>query len=158
MRLRLLAPAALLSFAGCLGDTTTGPTAERIPIDCATLATSLAASEASLTTTSTGLKFRDQAVGTGATVTSGQTVAVHYSGCLVNGTKFDENTNVDPPLVFRLGASQVIAGFDQGIVGMKIGGRRQLVIPPALGYGGTQNGAIPPNSTLVFTVDAVAAQ
>jgi peptidylprolyl isomerase len=160
MRLtRSLALLAPFVFAGCLDGTETEPIA-RIPIDCETLATSLVASEPTLTTTTSGLKYRDQVVGTGTTVTAGRGVAVRYSGCLTNGTKFDEADNTESPLVFTVNATpkQVIAGFDEGVIGMKVGGRRQLVIPPSLGYGATANGPIPANSTLVFTVDAVAAQ
>jgi peptidylprolyl isomerase len=154
--LLLLTP---LGFAGCLNGTDT-QTVARIPIDCETLATSLPASEASLTTTTSGLKYRDVTVGAGATVTAGRGVAVHYSGCLTTGTKFDESDNTEQPFIFVVGATpkQAIAGFDEGVLGMKVGGRRQLVVPPALGYGGTANGPIPANSTLVFTVDAIAAE
>ena len=84
---------------------------------------------------------------------------MHYSGCLTSGLKFDESANIDPPYIFIVGGAQrPIAGFDEGVVGMKVGGRRQLVIPPSLGYGATANGPIPANSTLVFTVDAIDAQ
>lgn len=151
---RLTAVALLaIGAAGC--NDTTAPAGT--PIDCATLATSLATTT-DLTTTSTGLKYRDVTVGTGATAAAGQTVAVHYSGCLTSGVQFDQNLDNQTPFIFKLGANQVIAGFDQGITGMKIGGRRQLVIPPSLGYGANANGPIPGNSTLVFTVDLVAAQ
>jgi peptidylprolyl isomerase len=158
MRLLAFTPVALLAFAACLPDQSVGPGVERIPIDCETLATSLTASEPTLTATSSGLKYRDQTIGTGATVTTGQIVSVHYSGCLTSGLKFDENTNTDLPLRFRTGSQDLIKGFDEGVIGMKVGGRRQLVIPPSLGYESTPRGAIPANSTLVFTVDVIAAQ
>jgi FKBP-type peptidyl-prolyl cis-trans isomerase len=150
----ILAP---LAFSACLSGTETSPVAS-VPIDCETLATTLTASEPTLTTTASGLKFRDVTVGTGTTVATGRGVAVHYSGCLTTGTKFDENTNTDNPLVFTVGEGALIKGFDEGVTGMKVGGRRQLVIPPTLGYGATPRGAIPANSTLVFTIDVVAAQ
>jgi peptidylprolyl isomerase len=154
----LVATVASLAFTGCLSDNVTEPPA-RIPIDCETLATSLTASEASLTTTESGLKYRDQTVGTGATIASGQSLAIHYSGCLTDGTKFDKNTNTESPLVFTVGSGQLIQGFDEGVVGMKVGGRRQLVIPPELAFGELGSPpAIPPNATLVFTVDALAVQ
>jgi FKBP-type peptidyl-prolyl cis-trans isomerase len=158
-RFLLLLP--VLGAAGCLN--TTAP--DRIPIDCETLATSVAASDPSLTTTASGLKYRDVTVGTGPTVVSGSVIGFHYSGCLVpSGTKFDENTNVDPLAVTQVGSTSTIAGFNEGVVGMKAGGRRQLVIPPELAYGAqgatdaSGNVVIPPNSTLVFTVDLVQVQ
>jgi FKBP-type peptidyl-prolyl cis-trans isomerase len=151
-----------LAFTACLSGSESITTAKQgTPIDCATLATGLDAAAPTLTTTASGLKYRDVTVGTGATVNPGQLVAVHYSGCLTSGVKFDENNDADTPLPFRVGANplQVIAGFDEGVVGMKVGGRRQLVIPDSLAYGAT--GApptIPPNATLVFTVDMIATQ
>ena len=156
---RLLVLLSPLAFTACLSGSETITTNQGTPIDCATLATGLDAAAPTLTTTASGLKYRDVTVGTGATVNPSQLVAVHYSGCLTSGVKFDENNDADSPLSFRVGANplQVIAGFDEGVVGMKVGGRRQLVIPPALGYPNGQ-GAIPPNSTLVFTVDLIATQ
>jgi FKBP-type peptidyl-prolyl cis-trans isomerase len=149
-----------LAFTACLSGTETTSTNNGTPIDCATLATDLVGQESTLTTTTSGLKLRDPLVGTGAAASSGATVRIHYSGCLTTGIKFDENNDADPrgPLQFIVGDPQVIAGMNEGVVGMKVGGRRQLVIPPALGYGASANGPIPPNSTLVFTVDLVAAQ
>jgi peptidylprolyl isomerase len=159
---RLLVLLLPLAFTACLSGSESITTAKQgTPIDCATLATGLDAAAPTLTTTASGLKYRDVTVGTGATVNPGQLVAVHYSGCLTSGVKFDENNDADTPLPFRVGANplQVIAGFDEGVVGMKVGGRRQLVIPDSLAYGAT--GApptIPPNATLVFTVDMIATQ
>ena len=157
-RLLILLPA--VAFTACLNGSETISGNNGTPIDCATLATGLTAAEPTLTTTASGLKYRDQTVGTGATVIKGQQVALHYSGCLTSGVKFDENNDADPALVFTTGTTppQVIVGFDEGIVGMKVGGRRQLVIPPELAYGATGQGVIPPNATLVFTVDLVATQ
>jgi peptidylprolyl isomerase len=158
---RLLALFAPFAFTACLSGTETGtqPT-EGTPIDCATLATGLTAAEPTLTTTASGLKYRDQTVGTGATANAGQLVAIHYSGCLTSGMKFDQNSEPQAALRFQVGANplQVIKGFDEGMIGMKVGGRRQLVIPPDLAYGAAGNGSIPPNATLVFTVDLVATQ
>lgn len=160
---RLLVLLAAVAFTACLNGTEsiTGGN-NGTPIDCETLATSLDASASTLTadTTDSRLKYRDLLVGTGATVLKGQTVKVHYSGCLTNGVKFDENNNADSALVFITAQTppQVIAGFDLGVIGMKVGGRRQLVIPPALAYGSAGKNAIPPNATLVFTVDMVETQ
>jgi len=159
---RLLVLLSPLAFTACLNGTETlSGVNQGTPIDCATLATGLTAAEPTLTTTASGLKYRDQTVGPGATVNAGQLVAVRYSGCLTSGVKFDERNDAQSPLPFQVGANplQVIAGFDEGVRGMKVGGRRQLVIPPALGYGAA--GApptIPGNATLVFTVDLVATQ
>jgi peptidylprolyl isomerase len=157
---RLLAFLSPVAFTACLSGSETISGNNGTPIDCQTLALDLVGQESTLTTTASGLKYRDQTVGTGATVTSGATVLIHYSGCLTTGFKFDENNDADPrgPLRFVVGDSTVIAGFTEGIIGMKVNGRRQLVIPPALGFGSNANGSIPPNSTLVFTVDLVAAQ
>ena len=158
---RLLVLLSPIAFTACLNGSETISTPQGTPIDCATLATGLTAAEPTLTTTASGLKYRDQTVGTGATVNPGQLVAVHYSGCLTSGVKFDENNDAQSPLPFRVGATplQVIKGFDEGMVGMKVGGRRQLVIPDSLAYGATGSPpAIPPNATLVFTVDLVATQ
>jgi FKBP-type peptidyl-prolyl cis-trans isomerase len=156
---RLLAFLSPLAFTACLSGTATQPR-QGTPIDCETLATGLTAAEPSLTTTASGLKFRDQTVGTGATAALGTTVRIHYAGCLTSGVKFDENNDADPrgPLQFVVGDTTIIDGFNEGIIGQKVGGRRQLVIPPELGYGAVANGPIPPNSTLVFTIDLVAAQ
>jgi len=83
-------------------------------------------------------------------------VAIHYRGQLPNGTPFDANGPTDPPYEFRLGVGDVIVGFDHGIVGMKPGGRRQVIIPPAMGYGAQVMGPIPAYSILVFEIELVA--
>ena len=99
------------------------------------------------------LKIEDVKVGTGAEATAGKTVTVNYTGWLTNGTKFDSSLDRNQPFKFHLGGGQVIQGWDQGVVGMKIGGKRKLTIPASLGYGARGVGPIPPNSTLVFEVD-----
>jgi FKBP-type peptidyl-prolyl cis-trans isomerase len=106
------------------------------------------------TTTSSGLQYWDIVVGTGATAVRGSEVKVHYTGWLTNGEKFDSSRDRGEPFAFRLGAGQVIKGWDEGVVGMKIGGKRQLRIPPELGYGANgAGGVIPPNATLIFDVE-----
>jgi FKBP-type peptidyl-prolyl cis-trans isomerase len=110
------------------------------------------------TTTSDGLQYWDITVGTGATAKSGQKVTVNYTGWLTNGKQFDSSVG-KKPFNFKLGAEQVIKGWDEGVAGMKVGGKRQLRIPPELGYGSRGfPGAIPPNSTLVFDVELLGVQ
>jgi FKBP-type peptidyl-prolyl cis-trans isomerase len=93
-------------------------------------------------------------VGDGAEAAPGQHVTVHYTGWLTNGTKFDSSVDRGDPFSFRLGAGQVISGWDQGVAGMKVGGKRKLTIPPHMGYGARgAGGVIPPNATLVFEVE-----
>lgn len=105
-------------------------------------------------TTASGLQYWDLVVGTGATAVAGKSVRVHYTGWLTNGTKFDSSVDRNEPFVFSLGAGQVIKGWDEGVAGMKVGGKRQLRIPPALGYGARgAGGVIPPNATLIFDVE-----
>ena len=106
------------------------------------------------TTTPTGLTIEDILVGDGAAASAGQEVKVHYTGWLTNGTKFDSSKDRNDPFDFGLGAGMVIRGWDEGVQGMKVGGKRKLTIPPALGYGARgAGGVIPPNATLVFEVE-----
>jgi FKBP-type peptidyl-prolyl cis-trans isomerase FkpA len=106
------------------------------------------------TTTASGLKYWDLKKGSGATAKAGDSVKVHYTGWLTDGKKFDSSLDRDEPFSFKLGAGMVIKGWDEGVAGMKIGGKRQLRIPPDLGYGaGGAGGVIPPNATLVFDVE-----
>lgn len=107
-----------------------------------------------MTTTATGLRFRDLAEGEGEPARHGDVVVVHYTGWLLDGTKFDSSRDRDDPFEFQLGAGRVIQGWEEGVAGMMPGGRRQLVIPPELAYGATgAGGVIPPNATLVFDVE-----
>lgn len=102
-----------------------------------------------------GLQITDEVVGTGAEAVAGKSVTVHYTGTLLNGKKFDSSKDRGTPFTFDLGAGQVIKGWDQDVAGMKIGGKRKLVIPAELAYGNRDvgNGLIPANSTLVFEVE-----
>ena len=103
-----------------------------------------------------GLEIEDQIVGDGEEAVAGQTVEVHYTGWLTDGTKFDSSHDRDQTFSFKLGGGQVIAGWDQGVAGMKIGGARKLTIPPELGYGERgAGGVIPPGATLVFKVELI---
>jgi FKBP-type peptidyl-prolyl cis-trans isomerase len=107
-----------------------------------------------------GLMIEEVKAGEGAVATKGKTVSVHYTGKLTNGTKFDSSLDRGQPIEFVLGAGMVIKGWDQGIDGMKVGGKRKLTIPPELAYGarGTPGGPIPPNATLVFDVELVGVK
>lgn len=128
----------VLLLAACGGDSSSSPT-------------SLPDNTGGITT----LQVEDLVVGTGATAASGDTVTVDYTGTLLNGTVFDTSVG-KTPLTFRLGAGAVIPGFDQGVTGMKVGGKRRLTIPPSLAYGASGNGPIPPNSTIRFEVDLLS--
>lgn len=108
--------------------------------------------------TSSGLWIRDLAIGNGAEVVGGSTVGMYYSGYLTNGLKFDERVAPAAPFVFTVGGGGTILGVDEGVRGMKVGGIRQLIIPPYLGYGPSQFGAIPGNSVLVFRIEIVSVQ
>jgi peptidylprolyl isomerase len=105
-------------------------------------------------TTPSGLAYIEEVVGNGPSPRQGQTVVVHYTGWLTNGTKFDSSLDRGQPFEFVLGAGKVIRGWDEGLASMKVGGKRRLFIPPDLGYGatGTPGGPIPPNAKLVFEV------
>ena len=105
-------------------------------------------------TTASGLQYEDLSEGTGAAAKAGDSVEVHYTGWLIDGTKFDSSLDRGRPFGFQLGAGRVIKGWDEGVAGMKVGGKRKLTIPPDLGYGSRgAGGVIPPNATLVFEVE-----
>ena len=133
--------------------TTPAPTAQTPPAG--------AAAGGQEVTMPSGLKYTDMTVGTGATAESGKKVSVHYTGWLQsNNSKFDSSLDHGQPFQFTLGAGQVIKGWDEGVAGMKVGGKRKLVIPSDLGYGptGTPGGPIPPNATLVFDVELLGVE
>lgn len=110
-------------------------------------------------TTPSGLKYVDQVVGTGEVAVAGKTVNVHYTGWLENGKKFDSSVDRGQPFSFPLGAGRVIKGWDEGVQGMKIGGKRKLTIPSDLGYGSRgAGGVIPPNATLIFDVELLGVR
>ncbi len=116
-----------------------------------------------MTELANGLKYTDTNVGTGAEATKGHKVSVHYTGWLYNngakGAKFDSSLDRGQPFAFGLGAGQVIRGWDEGVAGMKIGGKRTLIIPPELGYGASgAGGVIPPNATLMFDVELLGVR
>ena len=116
--------------------------------------TEFAIDSSAMTRTASGLQYQDVAAGDGAEARDGQVAVVHYTGWLTDGTKFDSSRDRGAPFSFPIGAGQVIPGWDEGVAGMKVGGRRKLVIPANLGYG--DMGAppvIPPGATLVFDVE-----
>ncbi|MBI3567770.1 MAG: FKBP-type peptidyl-prolyl cis-trans isomerase [Gemmatimonadetes bacterium] len=144
--------AALLSLVVAAGCSTSADTPATAPdISTVTFASSLGIDLTQFTKTATGLYYRDVTVGTGAQVSSGQNITTNYVGWLTNGTQFDAGT-----LPFTFGVGQVIAGWDQGLGGMKVGGTRMLIIPPALGYGAQGSGKIPGNAILVFRVSLLS--
>ncbi|MBI5323796.1 MAG: FKBP-type peptidyl-prolyl cis-trans isomerase [Ignavibacteriae bacterium] len=129
----------ILSISGCTSTTTTTKTETK--------------GETGMITTPSGLQYQDMKVGTGTEAKSGSKVSVHYVGTLTDGTKFDSSVDRGKPFEFNLGAGEVIKGWDEGVAGMKVGGKRKLTIPPDLGYGSRAIGKIPSNSTLIFDVE-----
>ncbi len=148
--------------ASTTAETTSTPvatsTAVTIPASPTATPTSTTSSGKVITTPS-GLKYEDLKVGTGATPKTGQTVSVQYTGTLENGTKFDSSRDRGVPFEFQIGTGQVIPGWDEGLSTMKVGGRRNLIVPPNLGYGAAgAGGVIPPNATLIFDVELVGVK
>jgi peptidylprolyl isomerase len=109
-------------------------------------------------TTATGLRYIDEVVGTGEKPRLGKTVVVDYTGTFTDGTKFDSSKDNGQPYEFRLGTGTVIAGWDEGILSMRVGGKRKLIVPPNLGYGAQGKGRIPPNATLIFEVELLGVK
>lgn len=129
-----------------------------VSIENTKFAPSLGVNLAGSTKTPSGLYIRDLSQGAGATLATGQTVGMRYVGSFANGDVFDSNPSPKPAFAFKLGGGQVIKGWDEGLVGMRVGGKRQLVIPATLGYGPNDYGPIPGNSVLIFTVEALSAR
>lgn len=147
----LLCALPLLAVSACDSG---GPTAASI--EDTTFAAGLDVDLSLMTKTSTGLYYRDREVGTGAVATAGTQVVVHYQGWLSDGRIVDSSIGRDP-FPFVLGTGYVIRGWDEGIAGMRVGGKRQLVIPPSLGYGaGGRPPRVPPNAVLVFEVELLS--
>ena len=145
----LLSVCLFVGLVGCGNKADRGGTASKGGFSAA-----LEIDTTALTRTPSGLRYQDVSLGSGTVASAGKTVSVHYTGWLPNGEKFDSSRDRNQPFGFTLGAGQVIAGWDEGVAGMKVGGRRKLVIPPDLGYGTA--GAppdIPPGATLVFDVE-----
>lgn len=163
-------PATMLFAAACGADddddddttptpaaSATGTTAERTPTR-APSATTGAITLTNPTTTPSGLKYEDVVVGTGASPQNGQRVTVHYTGTFTNGTKFDSSKDRGQPFTFIIGNGNVIKGWDEGVLTMKVGGKRLLEIPPSLGYGPRDYQSIPGGSTLLFEVELLGVQ
>jgi FKBP-type peptidyl-prolyl cis-trans isomerase len=173
---RLLTIAALVAIAGCQesqsGDSASSPAGSQSTTSGATGGTSASSGSsvgATATTptptpgteitTASGLKIQEQVVGTGAEAVQGKTVSVHYTGWLTDGTQFDSSRDSGRPIEFPLGTPGIVQGWNEGIAGMKVGGKRRLTIPPALGYGAAgRPPVIPPNATMVFEVELVGVR
>ncbi|MBV9878977.1 MAG: FKBP-type peptidyl-prolyl cis-trans isomerase [Gemmatirosa sp.] len=153
---RLVAALLPLSLAACLPTTDPPTVRQEVPIEQTSFASSLGVDLATSTKTASGMYYRDAPLGTGAAaVAVGDSVEVYYKGQLADGSQFDAR-QTGTPFKFKVGAGNVIKGWDEGLVGMKVGGTRQLIIPPALGYGASDYGPIPGNSVLVFSVTLVS--
>jgi FKBP-type peptidyl-prolyl cis-trans isomerase len=157
-----LAALAIIALAGCQqgksGEATPKPAAP-VTQETAQPAAPQAAAAKEITMPS-GLKYQDLVVGSGALAEDGSQVEVHYTGWLTNGNKFDSSVDRGQPFSFRIGAGEVIRGWDQGVKGMRVGGKRKLTIPSDLAYGaqGAGGGLIPPNSTLIFDVELLGVK
>jgi len=146
---------SILAAGACGSDAPTAPAPEAV-IETTTFAAALNVNLAASTKTTGGMYYRDLVVGTGATVATGDSVFVHYTGWLSTGKQFDINVATQAPFPVKLGAGRVIQGWEIGLVGARVGGQRQLIIPPSLGYGPDDYSSIPGNSILVFTVTIVS--
>jgi peptidylprolyl isomerase len=142
----LLIVSTALALAACGAS----PAGTPVPVGC------VAGGPEKEVTLESGLKYADLLVCDGRVAQKGDTVSVNYVGMFTDGREFDSSANAGRPFQFQLGAQQVIAGWDLGLVGMKVGSKRRLIIPPNLGYGSTGQGSIPPNATLVFDVELVS--
>ncbi len=147
--LRLALFVAAVTLSGCLGDSPVGP-----GIENTTFAPSLGVDLDDFTRTSSGLYVRDITVGTGTLARVGSDVSVRYSGALPNGSVFDPG---DDPIDFVIGDGRLVPGFEEGTAGMRVGGTRQIIIPPHLGFGSQPRQGIPPNSILVFSLELLTA-
>ena len=170
----LLSAALVLGLAGCAGQSKSTSSNAPESTKSSTTATSTTTTTPTTTTGTTGgtdatagkeitmpsgLKYVDMKVGDGTLAEPGMTAQVHYTGWLTDGTKFDSSVDRGQPFSFKLGAGQVIRGWDEGVKGMRVGGKRKLTIPPDLGYGAAgAGGVIPPNATLVFDVELLGVQ
>jgi FKBP-type peptidyl-prolyl cis-trans isomerase FkpA len=145
-----------VSLAACASSR--GPAFVAPPMESIPFASSLDVNLARMSKTPGGVYYRDLEVGTGPVLHGKEDVKVHYMGWLTNGVKFDSNTVQQPPVTVLLGRGRVIKGWDEGIPGMRVGGRRQLIIPSELGYGSARSEVIPPDAVLVFEIRVVSVK
>src|SRR5271155_5245637 len=143
-----------VSLSACASGGSAPPVTR--PMESIPFASSLDVHLERMTKTLSGLYYRDIEIGSGSIVKGKEEVKVHYTGWLTNGVKFDSNSESAQPIAIPLGRGKAIKGWDEGLVGMRVGGRRQLVIPPALGYGSERTGAIPADAVLVFDIRIVS--
>jgi FKBP-type peptidyl-prolyl cis-trans isomerase FkpA len=145
-----------ITLTGCASGG--APMAALRPVESIPFASSLDVNLARMTKTPSGLYYRDIEVGTGLVVRAKMDVMVHYTGWLTNGVKFDSNGETDAPITVPVGRGRTIKGWDEGLQGMRVGGRRQLVVPSELGYGSERSGQIPADAVLVFDIHVVSAK
>jgi peptidylprolyl isomerase len=155
-RVILLAATLSLLLGACASGGTPLPPPK--PVEATAFDPSLDVDLSRMTKTPSGLYWRDIEVGSGTLVKGKMDVRVHYTGWLSNGMKFDSNSSDDQPVEVQLGRGQAIKGWEEGLQGMRAGGRRQLVIPSELGYGSSHSGTIPPDAVLVFDIRVVNAK
>ncbi len=155
---RVLRAAAIASALGLLSACSTLDITvpDAVPIEQTTFASALGVNLSASTKTASGLYYRDITVGTGALVVNGQTLTVRYTGWLSSGSQFDANTTTG--FQFLLGTGRVIAGWDEGLQGARVGTTRQLIVPASLAYGPNGYGPIPGNAVIVFNVEILSAQ
>jgi FKBP-type peptidyl-prolyl cis-trans isomerase FkpA len=154
--IRLTAIALPLAVAACAGSGGSGPRLR--PLEATPFASALDVTLSRMTKTPSGLYYRDIDVGTGRAIRARDEVNVRYTGWLSNGEKFDGVKDDDPPIPVELGRGRAIAGWDRGLPGMRVGGKRQLVIPPELGYGSRSVGPVPADAVLVFVITVVSVK
>ena len=155
--MRPFARSAIVIVAAAISASCTlePPVAPAPDVENTTFASGLGVDLTKMTKTASGLYYQDLVAGSGVAAASGNHVTVHYTGFLSNGTTFDTSIG-KTPFGFTIGASQVIKGWDEGMVGARVGGTRRLVIPASLGYGPVQNGAIPASSVLIFNIQLIS--
>lgn len=149
LAIALLVLGAVFGLSSLMGDSST------VAGENSETQLSAVSGSAALITTSSGLQYEEIQVGTGETAEAGMVVSAHYTGTFPDGNVFDSSVPRGEPFEFTLGTGQVIKGWDEGIQGMKVGGKRKLVVPPELGYGQSGIGPIPPNATLHFDVELI---
>jgi FKBP-type peptidyl-prolyl cis-trans isomerase len=154
----LTAALALIALAGCQassgGHNSAGTTTTTTSASGAAKPTAAAPAQPAVVTLPDGLKYQDTLIGDGAIAENGLEASIHYTGRLDDGTKFDSSLDRGTPLTFRIGARTMVAGLEEGVLGMRVGGKRTLTIPPDLGYGEAgRSGVIPPNATLIFDIE-----